>query len=120
MSKPKSILLLVGRVLLRTIIVVSIALVISLLLNYITGKPLINIIEIIALFIILIGGLSMFGDTVIRGKIQYNLTKFLHGPYKSTRMDRELTYDGYTFGFYTCLAGAILFGITIFIYYYKL
>jgi hypothetical protein len=118
MSKMKNNLLLVGRVLVKTMIVVIISIVISLLLNFFTGKPLMNIVETIAIIIVFIGGASLLGDMVVRGNIQYNLTKFLHGPEKSTKADRELTYDGYTFSFYTCLAGAILFLITIFIYYF--
>lgn len=115
MSKMKNILLLIGHVLFKTMIVVIISMVISLLLNFFTGKPLMNIVEIIAMIIVVVGGLSILGDTGVRGKIQYNLTKFLHGPEQSTKADRELTYDGYTFCFYTCLAGAILFIITIFL-----
>lgn len=115
MSKEKSILLLIGHVLYKTMIVVIISMVISVLINLFTGKPLMNIVEIIAMVIVAAGGLSLLGDTSMRGKIQYNLTKFLHGPEQSTKADRELTYDGYTFSFYTCLAGAILFIITIFI-----
>ncbi len=97
----------------RTIIMVTIAMGIALILSKFINMRFRTILEYTAILILFIGAISVIGGRSAFMDHNYNLTKLTIGGKDSTKKDIELMFQSYRFCVFMGITGIILLLISI-------